>query len=372
MRNSLYTVGILLATCVLVIFALVLSIAEIREYTHGVQRPEVSLPASTGGAREAEQPQPGGPEGAIPRLLSLAPSDAFAAAVIDVERLVASGALEATPQLKNMAEARSDVMDPQAAKQVAFFVAPGAGGATDKPFTTGALLYEAATEDVRQALQDSAESTATVEGMDAYKVEDYYGSLVGDDMILMGDTTDALATIIQRNEAGGGGMSGDLRGALEGYSDSAFRFAAILPAEVKQQMLQQAQPQGMEFLQDLSKVAGGIDLQQQNLSLDGRATFGSAGSAQTAADKANQQMDGVKGQVEQMIQQMGEGGGEQQRQAIEAVQAMLNSVEISADGADFVLSVNVNTEQIGQAMGFFMMQMMGGMTGGGPGGPAGR
>ena len=59
MRDSLYTVGILLTACGLIGFALTLTWFEINEYKYGVSEPDYTAPAGAGGgASEPVSPSP--------------------------------------------------------------------------------------------------------------------------------------------------------------------------------------------------------------------------------------------------------------------------------------------------------------------------
>jgi hypothetical protein len=370
MRNSLYTVGILLTACFLIITALILTWLEINEYEHGVAEAQLPPPS----APAAETPEGSGEGGEAPaqdRFLSLAPSDAMAIAVVDVKRLRDSGAMEQATPLKDMAGPQAGPFDPESADRVTFFASPNPAGPDQKPITTGAVLISTPMDQVRQSLQQAAESTSTVAGLEAYKVKEYYGALVGDDMLLFGDSTDSLSGIIERNESGGGGAPADLTDSLGRYSDAMMRFVAVLPASMKQQLTAQMPPEAPESLKEINRLGGGLDFEGQQLSLNTRISFDSADAASSLAEVANQKLDEFKSKAAQMIEQMGEGAGQQQRQAMEAARSILDSVRISASGQDLEVDVQIDVETIGQAMGFLMMQAMSGMQGMGPGGPGG-
>ena len=381
MRNSLYTVGILLTAGVLIIVALVLTWFEINEYKHGVSQAELPPPsaAPTPEGTPAEAPAGGAAAASQEEALSLAPSDALAIAVIDVERLRNSGALEAETPLQGMAQAGSNILDPQHARLAVMFASPNPAGPGEAPLSSGVVMLSASADEVRPSIEQAAETTTMVAGLEAYKVEDYYGALVGDDRLLLGGSTDSLAGIIERNEAGGGQAPAELTESLARYSGSMMRFAVVLPAAIKQQLSGQLPPDAPGFVRELNKLAGGLDMQGQRVSLNSRVTFDSAAAAGSAADLANQKLDEFKGQVAAEIQKMAGGeGSPQMDEAVQAVRNILDSISVSASGQDVEAELRIDLEEAGKAMGFFMMQMMPGMPpgvspgpGGGPGGRGG-
>jgi hypothetical protein len=216
-----------------------------------------------------------------------------------------------------------------------------------------------------------------VAGLEAYKVQDYYGTLVGDDRLLLGGSTDSLADLIERNESGGGQAPAELTESLARYSDSMVRFAVVLPAAMKQELSGQLPPDAPEFVRELNKLAGGLDMDGQRISLSSRVTFDSGAAAGSAADLANEKLDEFKAEVAAQIEGMA--GGEpspQMDEAVAAVRNILDSVSVSASGQDVEATLRIDLEEAGKAMGFFMMQAMQGMApgggpGGGPGGPGG-
>ncbi len=371
MKENLLTTALLLTACGLVICAISLSWLEIQEYKHGVDRADVTMP-ETGGAPEPDTTPSGedkGKETGSMNLVQFAPQNAFALISINVAQLATSDAWKTTPQLKNMAQSQMQSLESDAVDRAVFFVSPNPAGQDAEPITTGIMSLNVSPSKFENLMEKKSTGTEKVKNRTAYKSEGYYGVIV-EDKVLMAKSVDSLSSMMERYESGEGEAPSKLTSALEQVSGSSIRFAAVPPGDMREKALQSV-PENYKFMQDMNAVTGGVDLSGKAIKLDVDMEFAVAASAESAANVANEQLDGLKDQVSSMMEKMDE-AGEKQKEMAEAVNRITDSFKIAADGKSLKVNANIQLEHVSKAMGFAMQQIMGGMMAGGGGKPETR
>ena len=291
-----------------------------------------------------------------PRFADLAPANTMAAVVIDFRRLNEAGLLDKSEALRSMADSDALPVSPDKLEKVALFLIPDAEDFDEEPAVVAVVSHRASSEEVEGMLQDGADEVAAVAGLTAYKKNDPAGlAVVADDgTLLFGTTPEALEAIIQAHRAGKGAPPAGLSRALRSYANRPVSLGLVLP-EAASAAMEESLPPDMAYLKDVKRVAVGIDIVGEALSLDGIATFAKTENARLAATQAN---EALKSTLDGLQAMMDAGGEQPQAAMMKGVADVLGSIKVSAEGTDLRATVNVEIKDLEQLAGGMMGMMM--------------
>ncbi|MBS3764563.1 MAG: hypothetical protein KGZ25_14795, partial [Planctomycetes bacterium] len=289
MRSTGFTLGVLLASCVLVIIGLTLTLTELNEFKQQPTektwqpKPDIETPFETGDDIE-------GAGASRKRLFAAAPSDAIGVVVMDMQKINATGIFKQGNTGFSLSGTKNLPIEPEELGETVIFAQPGTGGG--ESVLTGLSTHTADPQALEQALSNAAENTTVVEELNAHRLaQDEFVALKGDDLILFASTPQDLESLIRRQNAGDGRLPSKLQSAIAPYQNSAIHFAATEIGSLKNTMSGKVPvnkvPQGID------QAAGRVDLAGSNMDVEVKVTFLESIKARETADQINTQLKQV-------------------------------------------------------------------------------
>jgi len=325
--------GLLIASSVCMLLAIILSLGQYNQYRH------------VGVVQAAPAARPSQP--AEPQPASAGDSQVIGAVYVDVQKIVSA------PMLQSLAQQQGGV--PQEAKEVGKavgFMLPPAGAGQAPPFYAMVELTGSARQEAEQ--QIAAEGTAvTVEGLQAYREPDgkMVAAFAADGALLMASSEQLLAQAIKLQGAGQLTPTGQIGDLMKTYEAFALRGAFLITDQVKASSPQEAP----SFLASMTATAFGLNL-TTGLQIDSLMRFPSAADAQAA-------VDGVSAKIAEAKQQM---TSDPQMGAMMApVAALFDKVQVAAQGNDCRVSITLAEQDVQSLVPMATMMLMGAMMGGG-------
>ena len=363
MGNNGFLTGILVACCLLLVGAIALTWAEMSDYT-GLEAPTSAAAVATteaGGAEVAETSEPTG-------IITLAPAGTVLVVRVDASKIVESGVLEKSQQLQALTPAMDSPVEPEQVKEVAIFVAVDETDLEKEPAISGVALLTVPVSEVEEALAASSVSSLTVEGLEAYQLEQGFCAVAGEDTLLFGKTEEALAQVARTHKSGEGALTPALYKALQKHADMAISVGAVVTDKMRAKMAEQTAeaPQVPPYVLEITGGGAGIDFDSDTIIAAVTGSFESDEAARQASEDANAKLSQMKTQFLQQIEAMkGSPQGEQMAAAMQPWLDLLDGIQISSTGPDFSLDMSVNLDELVKAAGAVVrgMMMMSAMSG---------
>ncbi len=359
MLDSRLVQGLLIATCISLAFAIIMTAVEIQRHQ---APPGVVNAAPSAPARPAAEPAPepaAEEEAPEPSALNLAPQGTWGFFVVNVPKLLQSSMLK-----DRMGAATQNMpgdVQPQQIREVVAFLVPGDIQTNKMPAVAVITLAPGARLTVETELELEGEPLS-VAGVDAYKVDapapapaqigpmmgpatprTIYVAFIDDVTLGAAESEDDLATLI-RAAGRRNGLSRELLQLGQAFADSTIRGAVLVPPQLEGRIVESDSTP--PFLSGLRGTALGADITDQ-LALRSLVRFRQASQAQEAVTMAQSSMDEAKQQVQGSPQ----------------MAALIDKLQMSAAGSDAKFSINLTEQDFATLMGFAMMQAMGGMGG---------
>ncbi len=371
--NSQLIKGLLLASSVCLLFGIGLTVADVMPYKNVPAAPPVARPARPQPAPAAPVQTPAPEPAAQAPMLRLAPEGTWGVLHVDGARMAAS------PLAQSLQGPAAGAQDPSDVPSATIFMLPVEGplDPNTRPEACGVMeLKGQVLEQFKAQLAEGEQ--AQVAGVTAYKLQappqlgmpmrtgPAFAALVDESTALFGTSEAALGAMMQAHQAGKGAPNQALARAAAPFAGSAVTFAfyredglaALLPPGQAAQM--------PTFLTGARGGALSIDL-QDTVAIKGMLVLGDAAAAQEAAAKAEAKLSEARQQMQAQAD-----ANPQAAQMMQPVMAMLDTIQVSAEGNEVHAALSATAEQV-QALQGAVMGMIGGMMPGGPGGgpPAG-
>jgi len=297
-------------------------------------------------------------------LIGLAPPGAFAAVVVDVQKLVKSGVLDKSAALKGLAQSDQLPITPEQLQSVTVFVAPDPRGMEHDPWVIGVVKHIIPKAKLDEAIADQVSGVTDVEGKEVLELDDMLLYRADDNTMLLASSKEAMVVMMGTWTAGKGAPSAGLTKAVQKYSARPVCIAVLIPDEAKEQLAMGAP----DFVRDVQEIAAGLGVTGDNLEIGATVTFAEAASAQLASDLANDQLKGFKAKLAADLDAVDE--GTPQAMMGKTFLKMVEGVKVSAKGADLIADVKLSIKDIEKMvpmLGMMLMPMVMGVGGGGGG-----
>ena len=344
--DSKLTQGLLVGSCLLLLFASFTTLAEYLQY--GADVPTVST-AGTG------TPSAGGSTGA-PRaakadLLELAPAGAFGYIKVDVSEILGSSLGQ------TLTEGQPEPVDLQKLDNTIAFVL--LGDEAQGPEMCAVMKTKGSAREAAASLLTG--TPVTVEGLDAYATPDGEGmvAVADETTILAASSQQGLAKMVKAFQGSGRADLSAARQLVSAYDGDPCYGAFVLTDEIKQ--MAAAQGDAPAWLDKAQGGAFGVAL-TDGLAINGMMELGDSGAAQQAAAEGTAKVTEMKQAMSQPNNLMA--------MMLMPLKPLIDGAAVTADGSAVRLSIQVSQAQL-DTMAESLKQMQEGMGGGGgmPGGP---
>ncbi len=346
--------GLLIASCALLLFAIIMTMADILHYRDaGVGVPvRTAAPAQTAAPAEPSLPP-------APAALELAPPGTMGYATVDVAGLLSSEVVQAMvpegeqipPEVQQMESMTWFFQEPEGP--------PAAGQA---PSWCGVMKMKSTTlVEIGAGLLAEQGSPLTVEGMDAYQVQAPVAmgpdpqqvllAVVDDTTILMAAEEDALAQVIIVHKGGQHADVTEMWRMGSKFADDHVSVGLVLTEEMT------ADLEGAAWMAGARGAGLGITLSDR-LSIRGMLRLASAADAKEAVAEAQAKISEAKEEMAAQAEAL-----PMMADMMQPTVDLLDKIQISAKGADVQGSLAVGEQELESLMGMVMMGMMGAMGG---------
>lgn len=345
--------GLLIASCALLLFAIIMTMADILHYKDaGVGVPvRTAAPAPTAAPAEPRLPP-------APAALELAPTGTMGYATVDVAGLLSSEVVQGIlaqggpmpPEVEQLDSMTWFLQEPEG---------PPAEG--QAPSWCGVIKMKGTTLTEIEAGLAEEGSPVTVEGMDAYQMQAPMGmgpgpqqvlvAVVDDTTVLMGSEEDALAQVIMVHEGGQQADVSEMWRMGSKFADDHVSIGLVLTEEMT------ADLEGPAWMAGARGGGLGITLSDR-LSVRGALTLASAADAEQAVAEAQAKISEAKDEMAAQAEAF-----PMMADMMQPMADLLDKIQISAKGADVQGSLAVGEQELESLIGMAMMGMMGAMGG---------
>jgi len=364
MLDSRLVQGLLIATCISLLCAIIITGVDIAKNHQTTGLPAAAAPAAPAQPPPAEEPAPSA-EGEQTSALNIAPQGTWGVVLLDVKKALAS------PILRDKLTADWPAgINPGDVNSLVVFMLPGDGA---RPSAAGVLTFDPAAAPQIEAQLKAAGSPIVVAGASAYRIavadpaaaamggmmgpgmaaqapsETVFAAMAGDSMVLGASTEAELTTLLQASQ-NGGGLNSRLQQFLGQFSGGVAS-GAVLPTP---EMLAEFEQTAGEPVQGLLGAGFKIDLDGA-IALHCALRFSNAQQAQQTVDTATAKIAEMKGQAQ---------ADAQMAAMMQPMLTLLDKLSISARGTDARFSITLTEQEVQQAAQTAMMMARGGAMGG--------
>ena len=321
--------GLLVGSCLLLLFASFTTLAEYLQY--GSESPAITGTGGSGAPPAGRTTAP--PAAAKDALTEMAPAGAVGYIKVNVATLVA------TPLMKSLTQGQPTPVDPQNFEYAVAFVLFDAG-AEEAELCGIVKIKGTAREEITALLEGTP---VTVEGMEAYASGDGMIALADDTTLLAADSQANLARMIKAFQGSGRGDLSGAQRAASAYASDMVQGGFVLTDELR--AVAAGEPDTPAWVANAQSVAFGLSL-TDGLSVRAAADLDDDAAAQQAAT------DGAAG-----INQM--------KQEAPFLLVLLNAISITADGSTVRLDMKLGQADLDMLVQGTLMPMLQGMMMGG-------
>lgn len=280
--------------------------------------------------------------------LSLVPADTVAAVIADLRDLRGSGLLEKAEQWNDLTGSSEPTAHLDLFEKGAIFVVCDPACSPTEPLVSGVLTHKAPSEQIARVVQENATDTGEVAGLVAYTLrQGMIAALPDANLVLLGRTPDALASLINTRKTGAHVAPARLAQALRSHKKATIRFALVVTEPIRDGLFEAAPDSLDRYIGELESIAGGADTAGEAVAVEFTVTFRQSEIVRSAVQELNTGLQEAASKMAEQLAELEQAETEDpQVQIVESARGLLETIRVSGRGPELKVSLRLDLGQL--------------------------